>query len=112
MENRELLDRIVKLLNDLMAADPEMPRMLDAGLKANDAVQAIEGLYCRSTIDGDWVTTCGVLSAIGRIIGAEDSLEIASNWDIEDGKHDLTGFFVGTINRCVSQPSQLPCDAP
>lgn len=96
MANQIAMNEIVNLLNELIEKQPGMTALFDHGLPASNAVQAMTTIYCRPTVTGqDWVTVAGIISAIGRILGKKDGMEIRSTWNTEGDDSYLTGFQVG-----------------
>jgi hypothetical protein len=94
--SRIVMSEIVDLLNELIEKQPGMSALFDHGLPASEEIQSMTTIYCRPTITGeDWVTVVGVISAIGRILGKEDGMEIRSVWNVEGDDRHLTGFQIG-----------------
>jgi hypothetical protein len=106
---RDELQLIVDLLNALIENQPDLINLLKSsapigeimmvlnyGMPANEAVQDMKNIRCRPTIDGNnWITVTGIISAIGRVIGADAGLEIRSKWEGEGDDYHLVGFCVG-----------------
>jgi hypothetical protein len=88
--SQQKLEAIASLLNQLIQSQPELARVFDCGIKANDAVTQMTDIYCRPYPDGDYVTMTGVISAIGQIVGADDEWTIVSSYQ----ENQLTGFIV------------------
>lgn len=79
--------KIVDLLNALLEARPETARaMMDSGLPISaPETFDVSGIYLRKCSDGHYLTTTGIYSAIGELMGCR----IWSNYD-KDGM--LTHF--------------------
>jgi hypothetical protein len=93
---RSELQLIVDLLNEIVAKQPDVMTLLNDGVLASEEIQAMETVRCRvCNDDREWLTVTGIISAIGRVIGADAGLEIRSKWEGEGDDYHLVGFCVG-----------------
>lgn len=70
--------KIVDLLNALLEASPESHRVIDSGLPIpNPEAFDVPGVYLRQCPEGQYLTTTGIYSAIGELMGSR----IWSNYD-------------------------------
>jgi hypothetical protein len=109
MANPTLNERIVDLLNRLLVAQPDVRKILDAGIPASPEVIAMTEISCRDCGPDrvPYLTVTGILSAIGRICGEGDKL--SSAWNFEQDPRLL--HFLATADLAGSA-SLSPEEAP
>jgi hypothetical protein len=107
MQSRETLIAIVDLLNELMQKQPDLTNVLNLSVQASAAVQQMEAVRCRvDPFDIEHLTMTGIISAIGRIIGADEGIEIRSVYEGEGDTWNLSRFEVGSSLPTVKSEAQ------